>query len=168
MPAWATVVLTLGTALIGAAAALSASMLQLRHARREREAASEAAWRERGAAVVGRVFGVLDDMEPEAIAATPSGRSQRTIENIARRWWQTRDELLVFASGHPSPAVSRLADEVVEAVSRAWEDVVRLNDAVSNADALRGATASYGDALERARTLREAIRSASEGAGSRR
>ena len=164
MPAWATVVLTLGTALIGAAAALSASMLQLRHARREREAASEAAWRERGAAVVGRVFGVLDDMEPEAVAAS-GGRSTRTIENIARRWWQTRDELLVFASGHPSPAVSRLADEVVEAVSRAWEDVVRLNDAVSNAEALRAATASYGDALERARTLREAIRSASEAAG---
>ena len=139
-------------------------MLQLRHARREREAASDAAWRERGAAVVGRVFGVLDDMEPQAIARS-GGRSGTTMENIARRWWQTRDDLLVFASGHPSLAVSHLADGVVDAVSRAWEDVVRLNRAVGNAEALRPAAESYRDALERARALREAIRSASaEGA----
>jgi hypothetical protein len=162
MPAWATVVPTLGTALIGATAALSASMLQLRHARREREAASDAAWRERGAAVVGRVFGVLDDMEPQAIARS-GGRSPATMENIGRRWWQTRDDLLVFASGHPSPAVSHLADGVVDAVSRAWEDVVRLNRAVDRDEALPPATASYGDALEQARALREAIRAASAG-----
>jgi hypothetical protein len=162
MPAWATVVLTLGTTLIGAAAALSASMLQLRHAHREREAASEAAWRERGAAVVGRVLGVLDDMEPQAIARS-GGRSKRTMENIGRRWWQTRDDLLVFASGHPSLAVSVLAEEVVITVSNAWEDVARLNRAVENPVALAAATEAHEDTLERVRRLLEVIRRPNEG-----
>jgi hypothetical protein len=169
MPAWATVVLTLGTTVIGAAAALAASLIQLRHARHDREAAEEAAWRDRGAAVVGRVFGVLDDMEPQAIAAS-GGRRRTTIENIARRWWQTRDDLLVFASGHPSAAVAQLADGVVEAVSDAWERVVRLNRALEehaagvDAGVLPAAVESYRTAFERARRLREAIRLGADGA----
>ena len=170
MPAWATVVLSLGTAVIGAGAALSASMLQLRHARHEREAAAAASWRDRGAAVVGRVFGVLDDMEPKAIARS-GGRSRTTIENIGRRWWKTRDDLLVFASGHPSADVAELADEVVDAVARAWERVVRLNRELENgaaqADPLESAAVeSHQDAFDRARRLREAVRATAGGAAS--
>ena len=103
-------------------------------------------------------------MEPQAIAES-GGRSRTTIENIGRRWWRTRDDLLVFASGHPSAAVAQLADGVVEAVSDAWERVNRLNGALEqatdvHAEALRTAAESYRKAFERAQSLREAIRTA--------
>jgi hypothetical protein len=162
MPAWATIVLSLGTAGIGAGAALTASLIQLRHARRERELVAELEWRERGAGVVGRVFGVLNDMEPTAIAAG-RGRSKLTIENIGRRWWRTRDDLLVFASGHPSAVVADLADVVVASVSAAWEAMKRFNDEV--VDGKRGdltaAKKPYDAAVEAAQRLRAAIRAPS-------
>jgi hypothetical protein len=100
MPAWATVLLTLGSTAIGATAALTASWLQLRSVRRDRERAEASARRARGAAVLGPTRGVLDDLEPQAIAAS-GGRSEQTIANIGRRWWRARDELLASARSIP-------------------------------------------------------------------
>jgi hypothetical protein len=82
MPAWATVLLTLGSTAIGATAALIASWMQLRSARRDRERAEAAARRARGGTVLGPILGVLDDLEPQAIASS-DGRSEQTIANIA-------------------------------------------------------------------------------------
>jgi hypothetical protein len=108
MPAWATVLLTLGSTAIGATAALTASWMQLRSARRDRERAEASARRARGAAVLGPIRGVLDDLEPQAIAAS-GGRSEQTIANIGRRWWRARDELLVFGAVDPSGEVAGAA-----------------------------------------------------------
>src|SRR6476646_509499 len=105
MPTWATVVLSLGSAIIGAATALTATGLQLRNSRRQDELREAAGWRERGARVLGPALGVLADMEPQAVVAA-GGRSDRTLENVGRRWWQARDELLIFAAGTPSDDAS--------------------------------------------------------------
>ena len=75
MPAWATVLLTLGSTAIGATAALTASWMQLRSARRDRERAEASTRRARGAAVLGPIRGVLDDLEPQALASS-GGRSE--------------------------------------------------------------------------------------------
>ena len=83
--AWSTVVLSLGSAAIGAIAALTGTA-QLRSGRLERERSELAAWRDRAGGVVGPILGVLDDMEPRAIAEH-QGRSQRTIEKVVAGGW---------------------------------------------------------------------------------
>jgi hypothetical protein len=159
MPAWATVVLTLGSTAIGAIVALTASWMQLRSSRREREAAEAAGWRARGAAVLGPVLGVLDDLEPNAIASS-GGRSQQTVANIGRRWWRARDDLLVFGAAHPSSAVADAANTLADSVAAAWTSVVGLNRDISSADQLQAATRDHARARQRAGTLAELLRAA--------
>ena len=136
MSAWSTVVLSLGSAGVGAASALAATWLQLRQAKREREVVERSAWRDRGAMVLGPVLGVLDDMEPSAIADR-GGRSRQTIENIGRRWWRVRDELLKFGAANPSGRVADCANELVSAVSACWTSMVGLNETLQQDDADR-------------------------------
>jgi hypothetical protein len=136
MPAWATIVLTLGSTAIGAVAALAAS------------------WRARGAAVLGPLRGVLDDLEPKAIAAS-GGRSEQTIANIGRRWWRARDELLVFGAAHPSTDVAGTANLLAHAGAATWTSVTRLNvDAVST-ERLQAAVRDHDSARELADRLGE-------------
>jgi hypothetical protein len=129
MSAWSTVVLSLGSAGIGAAAALTGTAMQLRNSRRERDRAERAAWRDRAASVIGPILGVLDDMEPKAISEH-QGRSQQTIENIGRRWWRARDDLLVFAAANPLPEVAVAGNDLADAVARAWTSMTTLNRAL--------------------------------------
>jgi hypothetical protein len=160
MPAWATVLLTLGSTAIGAAAALTASWMQLRSARRERDRAESAARRARGAAVLGPIRGVLDDLEPQAIAAS-GGRSDQTIANIGRRWWRARDELLVFGAVDPSGEVATAANALADAVAASWTSVIALNGHPSSADALATAVAKHREARDAADTLGHLLRDAS-------
>jgi hypothetical protein len=157
MPAWATVLLTLGSTAIGAAAALTATRMQLQSARRERDRAEAEARRARGAAVVGPILGVLDDLEPQAIAAD-GGRSERTMENIGRRWWRARDELLVFGAADPSGEVASAANALADAVASTWTGVVQLNGDPSSPERLRTAVESHGAAREAAEELSRTLR----------
>jgi len=127
--AWSTVALSLGSAGIGATAALTGTAMQLRHARRDRERAERAAWRDRAAGIVGPILGVLDDMEPRAIAEH-GGRIPQTIENIGRRWWRARDDLLVFGVASPSPQIAAKSQALAEAVARSWVSMTSLNRAL--------------------------------------
>ena len=154
MPTWATIVLSLGSAVIGAATALTATGLQLRNSRRQEQSREAAGWRERGARVLGPALGVLDDMEPKAVIAA-GGRSDRTMENVGRRWWQARDELLVFAAGTPSDEASRAASDLTRDIAAAWETFV----------ALDGAFLNGGDVEERSRAAQSAFEQASATAG---
>ena len=160
MPAWATVLLTLGSTAIGATAALAASWMQLRSARRDRERAEAVARRARGGSVLGPVLGVLDDLEPSAIASS-GGRSEETMANIGRRWWKARDELLVFGTTDPSGEVALAANSLADAVAATWTSVVRLNRepdsahrdlqaAVTDHDRARAAADALGELLRRA------------------
>lgn len=161
LPAWATVLLTLGSTAIGAAAALTASWMQLRSARRDRERAEAAARRARGGTVLGPILGVLDDLEPNAIASS-GGRSQETIANIGRRWWKARDELLVFGSVDPSGEVALAANSLADAVAATWTSVVRLNQEHASADGLQTAVADHAEARRAADALGELLRRAEE------
>jgi hypothetical protein len=152
MPAWATVLLTLGSTAIGATAALTASWMQLRSARRDRERAEAAARRARGGTVLGPILGVLDDLEPQAIASS-GGRSEQTIANIGRRWWRARDELLVFGAVDPSGDVARAANSLADAVAATWASVLVLNSHPSSGDDLRTAVAKHADARRAADQL---------------
>lgn len=152
MPAWATVLLTLGSTAIGATAALTASWMQLRSARRDRERAEAAARRARGGTVLGPILGVLDDLEPQAIASS-GGRSEQTIANIGRRWWRARDELLVFGAADPSGDIARAANSLADAVAATWASVLVLNSHPSSGDDLRTAVAKHADARRAADQL---------------
>lgn len=132
MSAWSTVVLSLGSAGVGATAALAGTAMQLRDSRRQRERAEEAAWRDRAANVLGPIFGVLDDMEPRAIV-DHGGRSKLTVENIGRRWWRARDDLLAFAAANPSRALATAAHDLADAVARSWTSMTTLNGALEAA-----------------------------------
>lgn len=158
MPAWATVLLTLGSTAIGATAALTASWLQLRSARRDRERAEASARRARGAAVLGPTR-VLDDLEPQAIGAS-GGRSEQTFRNIGRRWWRARDALLVFGAVDPSRRRRGSGEHARRRSRRHWTSVVALNRDVSSADALRSAIGKHAGAREAADRLGQLLRHA--------
>lgn len=157
MPAWATVVLTLGSTLIGATAALGASWMQLKNAGRERERAEAAARRASGAAVLGPVRGVLHDLEPTAVASG-GGRSEKTMANIGRRWWKARDELLVFGAADPSGDVARAANSLADAVSATWTSTTNLNRDVTSAQHLQAAARDHARARKLADALDELMR----------
>jgi hypothetical protein len=156
MPAWATVLLTLGSTAIGATAALTASWMQMRSARRDRERAEAAARRARGGAVLGPIRGVLDDLEPQAIAAS-NGRSEQTMSNIGRRWWRARDELLVFGAVDPSSEVASAANSLADAVAATWTSVAALNRDAST-DALSAAVEKHATARRAADELEQLLR----------
>jgi hypothetical protein len=157
LPAWATVLLTLGSTAIGATAALTASWIQLRSARRDRERTEAAARQARGGAVIGPILGVLDDLEPSAIASS-GGRSQETIANIGRRWWKARDELLVFGATDSSGGVALAANSLADAVAATWTSVVRLNQEPGSAAGLQTAVTNHGEARRAADRLGELLR----------
>jgi hypothetical protein len=157
MPAWATVLLTLGSTAIGAAAALVATWMQLRSAQRDRERTEAAARRTRGAAVLGPILGVLDDLEPKAVASG-GGRSRETLANIGRRWWRARDELLVFGAVDPSGEVASAANGLADAVAATWTTVVELNRDPDSVDGLRTAVGRHSDARKAADELGQLLR----------
>ena len=166
MSAWSTVALSLGSAAIGATAALTGTAMQLRRARLDRERADQAAWRDRAAHVVGPILGVLDDMEPRAIAEH-GGRSQETISNIGRRWWRARDDLLVYGVASPSQEIASGSQALAAATARAWTSMTTLNLALhTNGEGgqqvdpalVERASSDHEQALKAARTLEELSR----------
>jgi hypothetical protein len=160
---WSTVALSLGGVAIGAAAALTGTGMQLRRARLDRERADRAAWRDRAARVLGPVLGVLDDMEPRAIAEH-GGRSEQTIANIGRRWWRARDDLLVFGVASPSPEIASGSQRLAQATAQVWTSMTTLNQALhatgENGHQVDGAlveraSSDHEQAMLAARTLEE-------------
>ena len=139
--------ISLGSAGIGATAALTGTALQLRHAQADRERAEQAAWRNRAGTIIGPLRGVLADMEPRAIAEG-GGRSDKTLANIGRRWWRARDDLLVFAAASPLPQIAVAGQEAAAAVGRSWTSMNSLNSALhAEGEAERG---GVGALLDRA------------------
>ncbi len=132
--------------------------MQLRSARRDRERAEAVARRARGGSVLGPVLGVLDDLEPSAIASS-GGRSEQTIANIGRRWWKARDELLVFGTTDPSGEVALAANALADAVAATWTSVVRLNHGPDSAADLQTAVTDHADARRAADALGDLLRS---------
>lgn len=140
--------------------------MQLRRARLDHERADLAAWRDRAANVLGPILGVLDDMEPRAIAEH-GGRSQQTMENIGRRWWRGRDDLLVFGVANPSREIASASQALAAAVARSWTSVTSLNRALQapresgdevDGSLLERACDDHDQAMSAAQALEEASR----------
>ena len=110
-----------------------------------------------GAAVVGPILGVLDDLEPQAIA-TSGGRSEQTMANIGRRWWRARDELLVFGAADASGHVALAANSLADAVAATWANVIRLNHDTASHDALDAAVAKHAEARRSADDFGQLLR----------
>ena len=106
----------------------------------------------------GPVLGVLDDLEPSAIASS-GGRSEQTMANIGRRWWKARDELLVFGTTDPSGEVALAANSLADAVAATWTSVVRLNQGPDSAEDLQTAVTDHAEARRAADALGDLLRS---------
>ena len=118
MPAWATVVLTLGATALAVAGTLLGTWLQLRHARGEQEKLAETARRERAAEILGRVRTLLEDLEPARVGVNVNGETTPAqLSDLAQRWLPLRDELSVFAAADEDPRVTDAAGRLAVAVS---------------------------------------------------
>jgi hypothetical protein len=102
---------------------------------------------------------VLADMEPRAIAQA-GGRSPQTIENIGRRWWRVRDELLVFGAASPSSKVADAAQVLADGVARVWGSTNALNRAPADERLLETARQDHEQAVSLARAFESATRKA--------
>src|SRR5688572_133364 len=105
MPAWATVIITLGAAAIAVLGTLGATMLQHRYARAERERLEQTARRERAAAALGPLRALLADLEPDGIAVNVSETSHVLVQSLQTRWLPLRDALAEFAAADGDPAI---------------------------------------------------------------
>ncbi len=122
MPAWATVVLTLGSAVIGGAIALIAVERQNRHATLEREAIARAQRQEAAGRVLGRIRAVLVDLEPTRVTFNLNPQSGEQLDAVNRRWLEQRDELASFGAGSGSGEIddvsTALAVEIANLINR--------------------------------------------------
>ena len=132
MPAWATVVLTLGASAIAVLGTLAATLLQVRHARGQAERDAASARRSRAGQVLGRVRTLLADIEPDRIVINlHPDRTPRDLAAIEARWAPLRDELSIFAAADESPDVTADAAKLEVAVGNTlnrlgWEVQDRL------------------------------------------
>lgn len=119
MPNWAIVVLTLGSGLVAASAAIVAMKLQLHYARQGTEAADRARQRERGALAVAPVLSLLDEAEPQRLTSVPGSQTLTVMKELWQRWTMLRDPILAFGAAHPSQQVEQLVKNFVTDVSNA-------------------------------------------------
>jgi hypothetical protein len=118
MSQWATIVLTLGSALIGVLGALAGTLIQMRSANHQRRATERRARREQGAEAVAPVMALLDDANPTRLflpGRDPAALIEQ-IEELERRWKPLRDRLLVYGASHPSGDVVGSAQTAVGSI----------------------------------------------------
>lgn len=119
MPAWATVVLTLGASAIAVLGTLAATRLQHHYARQERRDAEATALRKRGAAILGPISTLVADADPMRAGLNASPEMVERLSAAWDRWRGLRDELATYASAHPAPGVGVAAQRLTVAVSNA-------------------------------------------------
>jgi hypothetical protein len=123
VPAWATVVLTLGASLIAVAGTLIATQWQTRHGTREREAAARSQRRTSGGRVLGRIQTLLLDSQPGTLAINWNNESFERFPQLVERWLVLRDELAVFAATDESPQVRETARELATQMTYSFNRV---------------------------------------------
>jgi hypothetical protein len=107
MSEWGTVVLTLGSALIGVFGALAGTLIQMRSARQDRRLADLHARRDKGAEAVGPVMSLIRDADPVQLfrPGYDPGDVLDRVDELRHRWAPLRDRLFVYGAAHPSGAV---------------------------------------------------------------
>jgi hypothetical protein len=162
IPAWATVSLVLGGSVIAAVAALLAGQLQLRHARREREAAERNERLRKGAAVVAPLLSLLNDADPQRLTATPGTQTLTLMNELLERWNALRDPITVFAASDPSRRIGEATDKLVLAVANALTATHWLIHDLPESwskESLETARADNAEAVKLTRELLEVVRS---------
>jgi hypothetical protein len=130
VPAWATVLLTLGSAAIAASAALGGTLLQMRHAARAREVTERRERVERGAAVVAPVLTFLTDADPDKIGTLGVDGLAR-LDDLSEKWSKLKTDLTGYAAAHAQLEVLAQSDAIVMAVSSCLNETrsaVRLSE----------------------------------------
>lgn len=121
MPAWATVLVSLGGGVIGIAGTLLGVQLQHKHAQDERREAERTRFRERGAAILGPIGTLLSDADPTRLGLNAGPHSREVLADLWTRWLTLRDELVTYGAGHPdgefAPATQRLMVAVSNSVT---------------------------------------------------
>jgi hypothetical protein len=147
---------------IAAAAALTAAQLQLRHARREREAAERSERQRKGAVAVAPVLSLLNDANPQRLTSTPGTQTLTLINEMLERWNTLRDPIIVFGASDSSRRIGEATDELVVAVSNALTATHWLIHDLPeswSSESLETARANNAQALTLTRDLLELIRS---------
>jgi hypothetical protein len=179
MPAWATVVITLGAAAIGVLGTLAATRVQTEHATAERETTEATRRREGGAGAVAPILSLLDDAAIDVLLAgvkaaeqakdrnDRENRFRELAEEQARlwdRWYTLRDPLLIYAGSHPSPEISEMAQGVLLEIGRvlrrrSWLMFTRAaGTPILHEFSLSEAKRRHGSAVEQAAKLLERVR----------
>lgn len=161
VPPWATVVLTLGTGLIGGGFAYAVARMNLRDTQEARHTAEWHEWREKGAQAIAPVFSILRDSEPKRMAINmrqPSTSEQ--VSDLFRRWNEARAEIELLAVSHPNPQIEEQASTLLPNVHNALISLSYLvaGEHVGTADELERAKDDYEDALREAKAMRQEIR----------
>jgi hypothetical protein len=119
MPAWATVVLTLGASAIAVLGTLAATRLQHAYGRRDRELAEQKELRERGAAVLTPIASLLSECQPSQILISAGVLMLERLANVDERLPAARDELMAYANAHPMPEMAEAAFRLATATTNA-------------------------------------------------
>jgi hypothetical protein len=162
LPAWATAVLTLTGVVIGALIALVTNERQLRHSKEEREANEITALREKGAAIIGPLLGLLSDADPDRMAINAGPQTPELMRQYLERWNGLRDQLSIYGALHPAHGVSVLTTRLVAAgwnslTSTGW--LVRDVPTSFTLEQREKAKEDHELALEVAHQLRKTMRS---------
>jgi hypothetical protein len=116
VPLWGTIVLTLGVAVIAAAAAIWGPIYTAWAARREREEADAAVRRAQGAQVLSPILVFLNDASPLSITFNKSDATPQKMLDLRAQWEAARVPLITYATVHPNPEVLERAEKLVSAL----------------------------------------------------
>jgi hypothetical protein len=119
LPAWATVILTLGGVLIGGLIGLAGVISTNRQAARLREADKLDEQRLQGAKVISPLLHLLSDAHPSLILPYRNFPwTANQFKELGDRWERVRAQLGVYTASHPSPEVATLGGALSAAVDR--------------------------------------------------
>jgi hypothetical protein len=130
-------------ALVGGAGAVTATLLELRQARRDRANVR----RENAAVLLGRVLSLVRELKP-----SPEGELEAGYDDVKWRWGELRLSLDVLGAGYPSTNVGERKDELLPAVEKTLESLKGLPASVDDA------VADQARANELAHAMLETIR----------
>lgn len=124
LPAWATIVLTLGGvalgAVLGAAGSLITNVVNRSWAKDDHDRAQASERAQRGAEVLAPVGILLSDANPDVLAFNvkkPS--SYEVLSELRSRWIAIREPLAIYGNSHPHAEIPRAVEFLITAVANA-------------------------------------------------